>query len=198
MNTVAGFLRKFENEHPCSLHPRETGLPYDIFINWKAHIPETRRRLCTRPRIFMFKIAREISKDGKLVERWLVEPTFVSIDDPIEVLEGKVPRGMWKPLKEYIKLNRDLLLRHWNSSYDKTSLAKRTCKDVDDVDYVRSQKPLPMSEKFLFKHRKGMTTLEFVNSLKRLEPAPRKRERRYDGQVARIANVDSPTTAKRF
>jgi len=77
-----------------NLLPRETGLPFDIFVSEKVY------SAINCPSLKVYDRSRS---------------STVSISTPISVLAGRpLTVCKWKALKGYIDLNRDALLKLWN------------------------------------------------------------------------------------
>ncbi len=144
MTSAISFRRKLLNEYPTSLHPRETGLPFKIWITRPDRIPKTRARSSTRPRLKVYESAIRAT---------------VSVDQPIEILEGSLPPNHFKSLARYIKLNRMLLTQLWQ-------------REIDDFEFVLHQQPLKKSKTFLRQHSKEMTSAEFVMAIKKVDGTP--------------------------
>ena len=98
------------------LHPELTGLPFHVWVQPNMGAPHG--------------VRVGVSYDSRNVGRR--DLVSVAIRPDVRVVRGKLGRGDLALLRQWVGLNRDMIVRYWKSS-----------ETVDYVDIYGSVKPLP-------------------------------------------------------
>lgn len=133
---VRKFRREIIAERSQSYHFGNTGLPFAIWVCdcWHA------RGVRHRPRLKVMSL----SQDATIT-------ATVSLDDPIEVLEGELPLDWFRLLTKHIRLNRKILLELWSSEISIMNFVRRqmpiTHKPIEFVRASSSETNRPVDRK---------------------------------------------------
>ena len=89
-----------------NLYPRHTGLPFIVWVSPRGNAQHAARvKIALRP---------------KMVPSEMIS---VTINDPIEAIgeEGRISGRDFKLLRQWIELNREVLLQFWNGDIEETA-----------------------------------------------------------------------------
>jgi len=85
-----------------NLSPRQTGLPFVVWISPRGNARHD--------------VRIKVSPSPKVTEDWAI----VAIRPELEVLHGSLPAGTYGPLKRWVELNRDVLVKFWEGEIEYT------------------------------------------------------------------------------